>query len=76
MVLECGGYVSEVMYNGGAEVLHAMVINSDPFPVANTEETNVEGIKHESRLPTDVYIGGYVKLGIRPVASSARPLGL
>ena len=53
---ECRGYVGKVMYGGGAEVLHTMVINSDPFPVANTEGTNVEGIKREFRLSADVHI--------------------
>lgn len=32
-MLECRGYIVKVMYDGGAEVLHTMMINSDPFPV-------------------------------------------
>ena len=48
-MLEYKGYVGEVVYDDEAEVLHARVINSGPYPIANAEATDVKGIKREFR---------------------------
>ena len=57
-MLEYKGYVGEVVYDYEAEVLHARVINSGPYPIANAEATDVEGIKREFRASIDVYSTG------------------
>ena len=73
-MLEHKGYVGEVMYDDQAEVLHARVINSGPYPVANAESTDVEGLKREFRRSIDVYLEGCREIGIDPVAPVAVPL--
>ena len=73
-MLEHKGYVGEVVYDDQAEVLHARVINSGPYPVANAESTDVEGLKREFRRSIDVYLEGCREIGIDPVAPVAVPL--
>jgi len=75
MMLEYKGYIGEVVYDDEAEVLHARVINSGPYPIANAEATDVEGIKREFRISIDVYLEGCAELGILPIAPSAIPHG-
>ncbi len=73
-MLEYKGYIGAVVYDGEAEVLHARVINSGPYPIANAEATDVEGLKREFRCSIDVYLEGCKELGIDPVAPAAVPL--
>ena len=68
MMLEYKGYIGEVVYDGEAEALHARVVNCGPYPIANAEATDVEGIKREFRISIDVYLEGCAELGITPVA--------
>ncbi len=72
-MLEYKGYVGEVVYDDEAGVLHARVINSGSYPVANAEATDVEGIRREFRLSIDVYLEGCAELGIEPVQPTAMP---
>ena len=73
-MLEYKGYVGEVVYDDDAEVLHVRVINSGPYPVANAEATDVEGLKREFCRSIDVYIEGCEELGIEPVAPIPIPI--
>ena len=73
-MLEYKGYIGEVVYDDEAEVLHVRVINSGPYPIANAEATDVEGLKREFRCSIDVYLEGCKELGIDPVAPTAVPL--
>ena len=73
-MLQYKGYVGEVIYDGEAEVLHARVINSGPYPVANAEATDVKGIKREFEISVDVYLEGCKELGLEPIAPFAIPL--
>ena len=57
-----------------AGVLHARVINSGPYPIANAEATDVESIKQEFRASIDAYLDGCAELGIEPVAPTAAPV--
>ena len=66
-MLKYKGYVGEVVYDDDAHVLHARVINSGPYPVANAEATDVEGIEREFQTSIDVYLDGCDELGIEPV---------
>ena len=72
-MLEYKGYFGEVVYDDEAEVLHVRVINSGPYPIANAEATDVEGLKREFRCSVDVYLEGCKELGIDPVAPTAVP---
>lgn len=72
--LEYKGYIGEVVYDDEAEVLHARVINSGAYPIANAEATDVEGIKREFRISIDVYLQGCAERGIEPVPPATRPI--
>ena len=72
-MLEYKGY-GEVVYDDEAEVLHVRVINSGPYPIANAEATDVEGLKREFRRSIDVYLEGCKELGIEPAAPTPVPL--
>ena len=73
-MLEYKGYIGEVVYDDEAEVLHVRVANSGPYPIANAEATDVEGLKREFRRSIDVYLEGCEELGIDPVAPTPIPL--
>ena len=73
-MLEYKGYIGEVVYDDEAEALHARVINSGPYPIANAEATDVEGLKREFRRSIDVYLDGCNELGINPVAPATAPI--
>ena len=73
-MLEYKGYLGEVVYDDEAEVLHVRVINSGPYPIANAEATDVEGLKREFRRSIDVYLEGCEELGIEPAAPTPVPL--
>ena len=73
-MLEYKGYIGEVVYDDVAEVLHARVINSGPYSIANAEATDVEGIKREFGISIDVYLDGCAELGIKLVAPTAIPV--
>ena len=66
-MLEYKGYVGEVVYDDEAEVLHARVINSGPYPIASALATGAEGIKREFRISIDEYLTSCKELGIEPV---------
>ncbi len=71
LMLEHKGYVGEVVYDDEAKVLHARVINSGPYPIANAEAVDMEGIKQEFCFSVDVYLDGCAELGIQPVKPTA-----
>ena len=73
-MLEYKGYIGEVVYDDEADTLHARVINSGPYPIANAEAADVEDIEREFRISIDIYLEGCAELGIAPVAPSAAPL--
>ena len=64
----------EVVYDDEAEVLHVRVVNSGPYPIANAEATDVEGLKREFRRSIDVYLEGCKELGIEPAAPTPVPI--
>ena len=72
-MLEYKGYVAEVVYDDEAGVLHARVVNSGPYPVANAEATDVEGIRREFQMSVDIYLEGCAELGIEPIPPAAAP---
>ena len=73
-MLEYKGYVGDVVYDADARVLHARVINSGPYPIANAEATDVDGIEREFRTSIDIYLDGCAELGIAPVAPTTTPI--
>ena len=66
-MLEYKGYVGEVVYDDEAGVLHARVINSGSYPIANAEAPDAEGIRREFRISIDEYLASCKELGIEAV---------
>lgn len=75
LMLEHKGYIGEVVFDDEAKVLHARVINSGPYPIANAEAADMEGIKREFRFSVDAYLDGCAELGIQPVKPTAISVG-
>ena len=73
-MLEYKGYIGEVVYDDEAKTLHARVINSGSYPIANAAATDVEGVKREFRTSIDVYLEGCAELGIDPIAPVSIPV--
>ena len=73
-MLEYKGYIGEVVYDDEAEILHARVINSGPYPIANAEATNVEGLKREFQKSIDVYLTSCAEDGVEPVPPTEVPV--
>ena len=74
-MLEHKGYIGEVVYDEEARVLHARVVNSGHYPIANAQATDVEGIEREFRRSVDMYLDGCADMGIQPVEPTAISVG-
>ena len=72
-MLEYKGYIGEVVYDDEAEILHARVINSGPYPIANAEATDVEGVKREFRKSIDLYLTSCAEDGVEPMPPTKIP---
>ena len=44
-----------------------------PYPIANADATDVEGVNREFRASIDLCLNGCAELGIEPVAPAAIP---
>lgn len=67
-MLEYKGYIGEVSYDDEADVLHARVINSGSYPIANAEAADTASLEQEFRCSIDMYLEGCKELQIDPVA--------
>lgn len=67
-MLEYKGYIGEVSYDDEADVLHARVINSGSYPIANAEAADAAGLEQEFRCSIDMYLEGCKELEIDPIA--------
>ncbi len=67
-MLEYKGYIGEVSYDDEADVLHARVINSGSYPIANAEAADAASLEQEFRCSIDMYLEGCKELQIDPIA--------
>ncbi len=67
-MLEYKGYIGEVSSDDEAGVLHARVINSGSYPIANAEAADAAGLEREFRCSIDVYLAGCEERQIDPIA--------
>ena len=67
-MLEYKGYIGEVSLDDEAGVLHARVINSGIYPIANAEAADAARLEREFRCSIDVYLAGCKELQIDPIA--------
>ena len=68
------GYAGKIAYDDVAEVLYATVINSGPYPVAEAEATDVEGVKRAFRKSIDLYLASCSEDGVDPAAPTEVPV--
>ena len=73
-MLEYKGYIGEVVYDDVLDVLHARVINSGPYSIADAEATDVEGVKREFRKSIDVYLASCAEDGVEPLPPTEVPV--
>ncbi len=73
-MLEYKGYVGKIAYDDVLEVLHARVVNSGPYSVAEAEATDVEGVKREFRKSIDLYLASCAEDGVDPVPPTDVPV--
>lgn len=66
--LEYKGYIAEVSFGDVEDVLHARVINSGSYPIANAEAADPVSLEREFRRSIDVYLESCRELQIDPIA--------
>ena len=67
-MLEYKGYIGEVSPDDAAGVLHARVINSSVYPIANAEAADAASLEREFQCSIDSYLEGCKELQIDPIA--------
>ena len=76
-MLEYKGYLGEVSYDDEADVLHARMINSGSYPIANAEAADAAdaaSLEQEFRCSIDMYLEGCEELQIDPVSPVPDPV--
>ena len=64
--MEYKGYVATVEYDDSVGLLHASVINSGAYPVANCEAASAESLRREFRISIDEYLASCEEDGVEP----------
>ena len=67
-MLEYKGYIGEVSCDDESGLLHARVVNSGTYPVANAEATDRVSLEREFRCSIDVYLEGCEERQIDPIS--------
>ena len=67
-MLDYKGYIGEVSFDDEADVLHAYVINSGPYPIANAEAADAASLEREFQCSIDSYLEGCKEIQIDPIA--------
>ena len=65
-MLEYKGYVARVEYDDSVGLLHASVVNSGPYPIANCEAEDVHTLREEFRISIDDYLASCAEDGVEP----------
>lgn len=60
------GYAAEIEFDDSVGRLHGRVVNSDAYPIATFEATDVEGIRREFHRSIDEYLKVCEEDGIEP----------
>lgn len=55
-MMECKGYIARIEYDDLVALLHASVINSGAYPIANCEAADAESLWREFRISIDEYL--------------------
>ena len=60
------GYIARIEYDDLVGLLHAGVINSGAYPVANCEAADEESLRREFRISIDEYLASCEEDGVEP----------
>ena len=67
-MIEYKGYIAKVEYDDSVDLLHASVVNSGSYPIANCEAEDVKTLKKEFRTSIDEYLASCAEDGVEPRA--------
>ncbi|WP_419854497.1 hypothetical protein [Candidatus Poriferisodalis sp.] len=70
LMLGYKGYIGELSCDEETGLLHARVVNSGTYPVANAEAAEPVSLEREFRRSIDVYLKGCEELQIDPISSA------
>ncbi|MCY4652117.1 MAG: type II toxin-antitoxin system HicB family antitoxin, partial [Dehalococcoidia bacterium] len=65
-MIEYKGYIAKVEYDDSVDLLHASVVNSGPYPIANCEAEDVKTLRKEFRASIEEYLASCVEDGVQP----------
>lgn len=65
-MIQYRGYIAKVEYDASVGLLHASVINSNAYPIANCEAADVQTLKKELRVSIDEYLASCEEDGVEP----------
>ena len=65
-MMEYKGYIAKVEYDDSVGLLHASVVNSGAYPVANCEAADAESLRREFRISIDEYLASCEEDGVEP----------
>ena len=65
-MLEYKGCIAKVEYDDSVDLLHASVVNSGPYPIANCEAEDVKTLRKEFRVSIDEYLASCAEDGVEP----------
>ena len=63
-MIQYRGYVAKVEYDDSVGLLHASVINSGAYPIANCEAADVQTLKKELTVSIDEYLASCEEDGV------------
>ena len=70
--MEYGGYAAAIEFDDSMGRLHGRVVNSDAYPIATCEATDVEGLRREFQRSIDGYLASCAEGGFEPRKPSSR----
>ena len=65
-MMQYKGYIAQIEYDDLVGLLHASVINSGAYPVANCEAADEESLRREFRISIDEYLASCEEDGVAP----------
>ena len=67
-MMQYKGYIARIEYDDRVGLLHASVVNSGAYPVANCEAADEESLRREFRISIDEYLASCEEDGAEPRA--------
>ena len=65
-MMQYKGYIARIEYDDRAGLLHASVVSSGAYPVANCEAADEESLRREFRISIDEYLASCEEDGVEP----------